>query len=154
MMTGHLEQWAVTSRFSASSHMMTYTTNSPLTLDPSATGLIPMIFCTLSRLDRGANYERRYRCRHDVTNDEALWQGTKSSNPDFITITCFNECRESTQIEPVQAMCIQAYCHLNYNGGCPVNGSVASCAYINRTAFWFKLYFNGLERVLKRSYYR
>ncbi len=148
MMTGQFEQWAVASGFQG---IFTYDVydEQPSDFGPTCYqahlyGLLCSPSVGPGFIDQRANNDNRYRSRQNGANYDAMWRGAMASNPDFITITSFNEWHEGTQIEPAQAMCIPSYCYHNYNGAYGLTGSAASYAYINRTAFWSKMYMNGL----------
>ncbi|SHE94310.1 Glycosyl hydrolase family 99 [Ferrithrix thermotolerans DSM 19514] len=148
MMTGQFEQWARSAGFQGIFTYDVYDEQpsdfAPTCYEAHLYGLMCSPSVGPGFIDQRANNDTRYRSRQNGANYDAMWQGALASNADFITITSFNEWHEGTQIEPAQAMCIPTYCYHDYNGAYGLTGTAASYAYINRTAFWSKMYMNGI----------
>ena len=77
---------------------------------------------------------RRYGATYD-----ALWRAAIAADPDYVTITSYNEWGEGTQIEP--AVVRPGY--RSYQGAWGLSGVAASTAYLTRTAYWAARYHAG-----------
>jgi hypothetical protein len=77
---------------------------------------------------------RRYGATYD-----ALWSAAIAADPDYVTITSYNEWGEGTQIEP--AAVHPGY--RSYQGAWGLTGVAASTAYLTRTAYWAARYHAG-----------
>ncbi len=73
-----------------------------------------------------------YKPRRDGVTYDNLWRAALAANPDFVTITSFNEWGEGTQIEPAA----DRPGYLSYDGSWGLTGAAASTAYLARTAYW------------------
>jgi Glycosyl hydrolase family 99 len=72
------------------------------------------------------------RGRNNGATYDRLWNAAIAAQPDFVTITSFNEWGEATQIEPARAR--RGYG--NYDGAWGLSGAAAQYAYLTRTAYW------------------
>ena len=63
---------------------------------------------------------------------DALWAAAIAAQPNFITITSYNEWGEGTQIEPAA----DRVGYRSYDGSWGLTGASASTAYLMRTAYW------------------
>ncbi len=78
--------------------------------------------------------------RHGQTYD-AMWHAALAAGADRITITSFNEWQEGTQIEPAAtAVRLDGFRYFSYNGAWGLQGVAAEMAYLDRTAYWAKLF--------------
>jgi glycoprotein endo-alpha-1,2-mannosidase len=78
--------------------------------------------------------------RHGQTYD-AMWHAALAAGADRVTITSFNEWQEGTQIEPAAtALRLGGYRYFSYDGAWGLHGVIAENAYLDRTAYWAKLF--------------
>ena len=70
--------------------------------------------------------------RRDGATYDALWKAALAAQPDFVTITSYNEWGEGTQIEPAAPR----HGYLSYDGAWGLSGASADSAYLMRTAYW------------------
>ncbi|HCT76321.1 MAG TPA: hypothetical protein DGT23_06975 [Micromonosporaceae bacterium] len=77
---------------------------------------------TLNR-DNGATYDRE-------------WQNAIATNPEWISITSFNEWHEGSTIEPASANPPGGHGYLTYQGAYGTTGAASETAYLTRTKYW------------------
>lgn len=77
--------------------------------------------------------------RHGLTYD-AMWRAALAAHADRITITSFNEWQEGTQIEPAIPIKLGPYRYLSYDGAWGLHGQRAEYAYLDRTAYWARIF--------------
>lgn len=70
---------------------------------------------------------------------DAMWISALRAQPDFVTITSYNEWGEGTQIEPARPQ-PAAGAYLSYDGAYGLGGRAASRAYLRRTACWTRVF--------------
>jgi glycoprotein endo-alpha-1,2-mannosidase len=81
----------------------------------------------------------RTKSRRDGATYDAMWRAALGSSADGVTITSYNEWHEGTQIEPAQALHVQAAAvgaMDSYEGAYGLHGRAAQRAYLDRTAYW------------------
>jgi hypothetical protein len=75
-----------------------------------------------------------------------MWRAAIIARPDLITITSFNEWHEGTQIEPAAPPARRAgYLYLGYEGAWGLHGVAAETSYLDRTAYWSKIFKAGAK---------
>ena len=77
--------------------------------------------------------------RRGATYD-AMWHAAIAAGADRITITSFNEWQEGTQIEPAVPLRLGEYRYISYDGAWGLHGVAAENAYLDRTAYWARLF--------------
>jgi glycoprotein endo-alpha-1,2-mannosidase len=88
-----------------------------------------------------ADGDVRIKPRNNGATYDSMWHAAISAHPDLVTITSFNEWHEGTQIEPAAPSAVRAgYRYLSYNGAWGLHGVAAETAYLDRTAYWSKLF--------------
>ncbi len=79
--------------------------------------------------------------RNDGRTYDSMWRAAIAAGADEVTITSFNEWQEGTQIEPAAPPARRGlYSYGSYNGAWGLYGLQAGAAYLNRTAYWAKIY--------------
>jgi len=77
--------------------------------------------------------------RRDGATYDGLWQAALAAQPDYVTITSYNEWGEGTQIEPA----VEHRGYRSYDGAWGLTGPSASTAYLLRTAYWAGRFHSG-----------
>jgi hypothetical protein len=65
-------------------------------------------------------------------------------NPNWVSITSFNEWHEGSQVEPATSTPPAGYGYLTYNGAYGQTGTAAQTAYLDRTRYWVSQFTNGV----------
>lgn len=88
---------------------------------------------------RAATGEPRIRRRHHGGTYDAMWRFALRAHADVVTVTSYNEWHEGSQIEPASptpAPRPSGDQYATFDGAWGLHGTLASWAYIARTALW------------------
>jgi hypothetical protein len=83
----------------------------------------------------------RIKPRRNGLTYDSMWRAAIAAGADRITITSYNEWQEGTQIEPATSFVpagVPGYG--SYDGAWGLHGVTAQSAYLNRTAWWARLF--------------
>jgi glycoprotein endo-alpha-1,2-mannosidase len=93
-----------------------------------------------------ATGDPRIKPRRNGATYDSMWRAAIAAHPDLITITSFNEWHEGTQIEPAAPPARRAgYLYLGYEGAWGLHGVAAETSYLDRTAYWSKIFKAGAK---------
>jgi Glycosyl hydrolase family 99 len=90
---------------------------------------------------RRGSHDPRVKPRRDGRTYDAMWRAAIGAHADRVTITSYNEWHEGTQIEPASLRRRHGrYRYLSYDGAWGLHGAAARRAYLDRTAYWVRIY--------------
>jgi glycoprotein endo-alpha-1,2-mannosidase len=90
---------------------------------------------------RRGSLDPRVKPRRDGATYDAMWRAAIAARADRVTITSYNEWHEGTQIEPAApAGRHGAYRYLSYDGAWGRRDPDAGRAYLDRTAYWSRVF--------------
>lgn len=102
-------------------------------------------------LARRGDGDPRVKPRRGGATYDHMWRAAIAAHADQVTITSFNEWHEGTQIEPAAPPGWHGrYRYLSYNGAWGLAGVAAEDAYLERTAYWARIFGATLERTAAR----
>jgi hypothetical protein len=88
-----------------------------------------------------ATGDQRVKPRRNGATYDSMWHAALSAGADLVTITSYNEWQESTQIEPASSAGRRgSSLYGSYDGAWGLSGAAAQMAYIDRTAYWSRLF--------------
>jgi len=79
------------------------------------------------------------KTRRNGATYDCLWKAALAADPDYVTVTSYNEWGEGTQIEPA----VPRPGYQSYEGAWGLTGVAASTAYLTRTAYWAAQFHSG-----------
>jgi hypothetical protein len=98
-------------------------------------------------LARRGDGDPRVKPRRGGATYDHMWHAAIAAHADQVTITSFNEWHEGTQIEPAAPPGRHGrYRYLSYDGAWGRKGVAAEDAYLERTAYWSRVFGETLER--------
>jgi glycoprotein endo-alpha-1,2-mannosidase len=90
---------------------------------------------------RRATGDTRVKLRRDGKTYDSMWKAALKAAADVVTITSYNEWQEGTQIEPAAPASRRGgYVYASYDGAWGLRGLAAGNAYLDRTAYWSRVF--------------
>jgi hypothetical protein len=119
--------WAIASAYAHANNLIWAPSIAPGYIDDRAVPGNPTI--TIDRAN-GAAYDQQW---NNVLSPQ-------NGQPDWITITSFNEWHEGSQIEPARNSPPSGFGYLTYNNAYGLTGTAAEQAYLTRTKHWVDIF--------------
>jgi glycoprotein endo-alpha-1,2-mannosidase len=74
--------------------------------------------------------------RNNGATYDTEWQNAINTNPEWVSITSFNEWHEGSTIEPAMSSPPAGHGYQTYSGAYGTTGAASETAYLTRTAYW------------------